>query len=145
MLGRGPTRKLPATLNVVTDCIADIAAGSEPRMFALSMSILAIWLLFAPHVPTHAHGSRRVLAHFVHDAPPVSSCILIHALHWSAGSSVELLPVHFVAPVPGHDDWPALLVSWYLPLEHVAQAVCPSAPLYLPPGQLMQLVLSAVG
>jgi hypothetical protein len=109
--GSAPTSALPATLKVLTAHIVDSSAGSEPRMLALSISILTIWVLLAPHVPKHAHGSTRALAHFVHDAPPVSSCILIQALHWSAGSSVELLPVQLVTPVPGHDDWPALLVS----------------------------------
>jgi hypothetical protein len=109
------------------------------------MSILTIWLLLSPHVPAHAHGSTRVLAHFFHDVPPVSSCILIHALHWSAGSSVELLPVHFVAPTLGHEAWAWLLLLWNLPLGHVAHEASPVAPPNLPPGQLMHDVLSVAG
>ena len=51
--------------------------------------------------------------------------------------SMTALPMtlQFVAPAPSHEDWPATLVSWCLPPGHVTQALCPSAPLYLPPGQ----------
>jgi hypothetical protein len=55
------------------------------------------------------------------------------------------LPVHLVAPVPGHEAWPWLLVSWYLPLGHVAQAVRPTTLVNLPPGQPLHDVWSEDG